>query len=143
MDVRQITETYHVAPQIDPTDMEVLAAHGFTKVIDNRPNSEIPPSHHADVMEAAAKAAGLDFVYLPITHETMTPDVVRIQSEEAEKNGGKTLAFCASGTRCTVIWSLWQATSGNLSVDEILAAAAKGGYELSQLRPRLENLAKT
>ena len=48
---------------------------------------------------------------------------------------GKVLAYCASGTRCTVIWALGQA--GTQSVDDILETARKGGYDLEGLRPTL------
>jgi len=49
------------------------------------------------------------------------------------------LAYCASGTRSSVIWSLGQA--GHLSTDEILAATAQAGYQLDQLRPALDAMA--
>lgn len=142
MDVRQITETYFVAPQIDPSAMTALADAGFTAVIDNRPDLEIPPSHHASVMQSAAEAAGLSFVYLPITHDTMTPDALSAQRDAIGAAGGKVLAYCASGTRCTVIWAMAEARDGEMSVDAILAAAAEGGYQLSQLRPQLASLSE-
>ncbi|MCR8825765.1 TIGR01244 family sulfur transferase [Pseudosulfitobacter koreensis] len=138
MDIRQITPDYFVSPQIDPADMPAIAEAGFTCVICNRPDSEIPPSHHADVMAQAAEAAGLAFKVLPLTHQTMTPDNVAAQMGFAADAPGKVLAYCASGTRCTVIWALGQA--GTQSVDDILATAQKGGYDLEGLRPTLTAL---
>jgi uncharacterized protein (TIGR01244 family) len=49
---------------------------------------------------------------------------------------GPVLAYCASGTRCSVLWSLVKA--GSMPTDEILQATAKAGYDLSGLRPRLD-----
>lgn len=136
MDIREITPRYSVSPQINPEDLAAIKAAGFTKVICNRPDVEIPPSHHADVMAEAAKAAGLAFFNLPLTHQTMTPENVAAQMAEVEASDGPVLAYCASGTRCSVVWSLGQ--MGTMPVDEILAATQRAGYDLSGLRPRLE-----
>ena len=142
MNMREITESYSVSPQIDPADMADIAAAGVTLIIDNRPDAEIPPSHHGLVMAEAAKAAGIEFVHLPITHDTMTPDVIATQQAKIAGAEGKVVAYCASGTRSTVIWALGQAGTGDASVDQIIGAAARGGYDLAGLRPRLEALAK-
>lgn len=136
MDIRQITQAYAVSPQIDPEDMATLAAAGFTTVIDNRPDAEIPPSHHAHVMQTHAEAAGLAFVVLPVTHDTLNTTTVAAQNEAIAAATGPVLAYCASGTRCTIIWALGQA--GSMPADEIVAAAANAGYDLSGLRPQLD-----
>ncbi|MEC8293056.1 MAG: TIGR01244 family sulfur transferase [Pseudomonadota bacterium] len=136
MDIRQITPRYSVSPQINPEDFAAIKAAGFTKVICNRPDVENPPSHQADAMAAAAEAAGMPFEVLELTHQTMTPDNVVKQFEMVDAAEGPVLAYCASGTRCTVIWALSQA--GKASADEILGTAAQAGYMLEQLRPHLE-----
>jgi uncharacterized protein (TIGR01244 family) len=136
MDIREITPRYSVSPQINPEDLAAIKAAGFTKVICNRPDVEIPPSHHADVMAEAAKSAGLEFFILPLTHQTMTPENVAAQMAAADASEGPVLAYCASGTRCSVVWSLGQ--KGKMSTDEILTATARAGYDLSGLRPALD-----
>ena len=136
MDIRQITPRYFVSPQINPEDFAAIKAAGFTKVICNRPDVENPPSHQADAMAAAAAAADMPFEVLELTHQTMTPDNVVKQFEMVDAAEGPVLAYCASGTRCTVIWALSQA--GKASADEILGTAAQAGYMLEQLRPHLE-----
>lgn len=139
MDIRPITPRYAVSPQIAPTDLAALKAAGFTKVICNRPDAENPPAWQAEAMAVAAKAAGLEFVVLPLTHQTMTPEAVVRQAQEVESSTGPVLAYCASGTRCTVIWALGAVATQ--SVDETLALAARAGYDLAGLRPRLEKIA--
>ena len=96
MDMRQITPTYFVSPQIDAADIVAAAAAGITTVICNRPDSEVPPSHQADAIEAAALAAGLTFLRLPLTHQTMTPENVGLQTETIAVSAGPVLAYCAS-----------------------------------------------
>ncbi|MGJ8605294.1 MAG: TIGR01244 family sulfur transferase [Marivita sp.] len=136
MDIRTITDRYSVSPQIDPEDAAAIKAAGITTVICNRPDDEVPPSHHADTMRAAIEAQGLRFEVLPITHQTMTPDRVAQQMAIVEASDGPVLAYCASGTRCSVLWALSQA--GQQPADAILTAVAQAGYDLSALRPTLD-----
>lgn len=139
MDIRQITPTYFVAPQLDPADMGDVAAAGITTVICNRPDEEVPPQFQADALEAAARAAGLAFVRLPLTHQTMTPPNVAAHIGYVNDAAGPVLAYCASGTRSTIVWCLGQA--GEMATDDILAAAQAGGYELGNMRPTLDAIA--
>ena len=139
MDIRQITDRYFVAPQIDPADLPDIAAAGIKTVICNRPDAEVPPAFQADAMEVAARAAGLEFFRRPLTHQTMTPDVVGAHMELAEGSDGPVLAYCASGTRSTVVWCLGQA--GQMDCDDILRTAREGGYDLDALRPTIEAIA--
>ena len=139
MQIRQVTPRYSVSPQIAPEDMEAIRAHGFTAVICNRPDEENPVDHQAAAMAEAAKAAGLAFTAIPLTHQTMTPDNIARQEAAVAASDGPVLAYCASGTRCTVIWALSQA--GALSSDEILSTAAQAGYDLGGLRPTLDAIA--
>lgn len=143
MDIRHVDESYYVSPQIAPEDVAAIAAAGFRAIICNRPDEEIPPGIQAEAMADAAQAQGLAFHVLPLTHQTMTPENIARQSELVNEAGGKVLAYCASGTRCTVIWSLAQAMQNARSVDEILAKAAGAGYALDGLRPQLEALSST
>ncbi|MEO0668342.1 MAG: TIGR01244 family sulfur transferase [Pseudomonadota bacterium] len=139
MDIRQITPDYFVAPQLDPADMPDIAAAGITTIICNRPDAEVPPDYQADAIEAAAVAAGLAFHRLPLTHTTMTPDNVQRHAAVIAGADGPTLAYCASGTRSTVVWTLGHAKA--MGVDEVLNAARAGGYNLDNIRPTLEAIA--
>jgi uncharacterized protein (TIGR01244 family) len=139
MDIRQISPTYAVSPQIAVTDIPAIAEAGFKTIICNRPDAEVPPSHYSSVMEAAATAAGLDFVINPVTHQTLNMDMVKAQKEGMDHSGGPTLAYCASGTRSSIVWALGQA--GEMSADSILAATSAAGYDLGGLRPQLDALA--
>ena len=136
MEIRQITDRYFVSPQIELDDLKTLKQEGFTRVICNRPDMEIPADLHAQVMAIAAEDAGLEFVVLPLTHDTMTPEVVAQQRAALETCDGKVLAYCASGTRSTVAWVLSHTDCH--SADELLATARQGGYDLEGLRPRIE-----
>lgn len=135
MDIRQITDRFFVAPQIEASDMQALADAGFSLVINNRPDMEVGPDQASTAMQAAAEAAGLTYVENPLTMETMTPDRQELQLSSEQGASGKVLAYCRSGTRSAICWTLAQA--GKVPADDLLAATAAAGYDLSGLEPHL------
>ncbi|MDC0736802.1 TIGR01244 family sulfur transferase [Cognatishimia sp. SS12] len=141
MDIREITPRYYVSPQIAVEDVSILAQLGFSCVICNRPDAEVPTPLQAAAMQQAAAAAGLTFVLNPLTHDSMTEEKLRLQRDTLEAANGKVLAYCASGTRSTVAWILGHA--GRLPTDDLFMAAAKGGYQLDALRPQVDYLAQS
>ncbi|WP_323777598.1 TIGR01244 family sulfur transferase [Leisingera sp.] len=139
MDARVITPRYSVSPQISAEDLPAIADAGYKTVICNRPDAEVPPSHQAEAIRTAAEAAGLRFEVLPLTHQTMTPENAARQRALYEECDGPVLAYCASGTRCSVVWALSQACE--MSADDILQKTAAAGYQLEGLRPALISMA--
>lgn len=139
MDIRALTPAYAVSPQIDPEDLPAIAAAGYTTVINNRPCGEIPPSHQNEAMKIAAQAAGLAFVTLPVDHSTLNMDTVTAQRDACLASNGPVFAYCASGTRSTIVWALGQA--GKMDTDDIVQTAAAHGYDLRHMRGQLDALA--
>jgi uncharacterized protein (TIGR01244 family) len=139
MNIRQITPTYAVSPQIAPDDCQAIADAGFVAIICNRPDVETTPDTQAVAVEAAAKAAGLAFTVLPLTHQTMNIDNIAAHKAAIDTANGPVLAYCASGTRSSIVWSLGQA--GVMASDDIIAATSQAGYDLRGLHPQLEMLA--
>lgn len=135
MDIRQLTPRYFVSPQIAADDMAALAEAGITRILCNRPDAEVPPSHSAAAIRAAAEAAGLSFSEQPLTHQTMVPDVIANNRALGVETGDVVLAYCASGTRSTIAWALGQA--GDMDADEIVQTAQAGGYDLAGMRQAL------
>ena len=138
MNIHKITENYFVSAQIETADADALVDAGIVRVICNRPDQEVPVALQADAIGTAVRAASIDFAVLPIIHQSMTQSVVAQQSELINSADGPVLAYCASGTRSTVIWALGQI--GTLRVDEILNQTAQAGYDLSGRRPTLQGL---
>ena len=139
MTLRQIVDGYAVSPQLDPADMAALAAEGVSTVICNRPDAENPPHLQAAAMQKAAEAAGLAFVFNPVTGGALTESNVEEQAEAIAASEGPVVAYCASGNRSTIVWAL--GVAGEVPVDDILRRATANGYDLAWLRPQLEALA--
>ncbi|MFN3856504.1 MAG: TIGR01244 family sulfur transferase [Caulobacter sp.] len=129
-DIRQVTPDFAVAPQLSPADMAQAAERGFVRVINNRPDGEAGDQPSSAEMEAAARAAGMDFVHIPVVGGP-TPDQVRLQAEAIAEADGPVLAFCRSGTRSIVTWSLGQAATGARPRDELVQLGANAGYDLA------------
>ena len=138
-DIRKVTDSFSVAPQLSPEDMAEAAAMGFTLVIDNRPEGEAPDQPSSGDMETAARAAGLEFVQIPV-FGTPGPGQVLAVADAVATAQGPVLAYCRSGTRSIVTWSLGQHTSGAQSREDLIARGQAAGYDLSGvLRSRSPN----
>lgn len=139
MDIRVLTPHYAVAPMLEPEHFEAIADAGYTTIICNRPDTEVPATHSAAAMRAAAEAAGLAFVENPVMGGMLTMENVTAQGETVAAADGPVLAYCASGTRSSIVWGLSQA--GKMATDDIIAATQRGGYQLEHMRPQLDALA--
>ncbi len=138
MEIKQLTPRYFVGPQIEPARMAALKERGITRILCNRPDTEVPARLGTAAIQAAAEKAGLEFAVQPLTHQTMTPEIIAHNRAIGAEMEGVTLAYCASGTRSCIAWALGQA--GTRSTDEILQAAQNAGYDLEQMRGHLDSL---
>jgi uncharacterized protein (TIGR01244 family) len=127
---RKVTDAFSVAPQIDLADLARAAEAGFKLVINNRPDGEAPGQPTSAEVEAAAKAAGLDYAFIPVRGGP-TPEQVEQENAVLAKAPGPVLAFCRSGTRSIVTWSLGQAEIGKIPRQELVDLGADAGYDLS------------
>ena len=129
-DFRRVNDRLSVSPQISPAEVAQAKAQGFTTIVNNRPDGEAPDQPPAAEIEAAAKAAGLAYHHIPVTGGP-TPDQVEQTRELLSTAETPILAFCRSGTRSIVTWSLAQATSGAQSPSDLVALGRNAGYDLS------------
>ena len=137
-----LTDTVQVSPQITLDQVAAAKAEGVTMIINNRPDGEDPSAPPSPDIAAAAQAAGLDYVAIPITHAGFSSpqvDAMIAALDKAEASGGKVLAYCRSGTRSTLLWSLAQARQGQ-NPAELTRIAANAGYDLTPVRPMLDAL---
>ena len=139
MDIRALTPTYAVSPQITQDDLAAIKAAGYTTIINNRPDGEIPAALHSDAMQAAAEAMGFTFVVNPVIGGAMTMDNVTAQQSAIAAADGPVFAYCASGNRSSVVWAL--AHAGQMSADDLVGIPARYGYQLDHLRPQIAALA--
>lgn len=125
---RRVTDDFWVSPQISTDDVAAAKAQGFTVIVNNRPDGESADQPAGRDIEAAARAAGLDYLYAPVAGRPTAEAVVGLAGAA---DGRKTLAFCRSGTRSIVTWALGQAS--RRSREETVRLAAEAGYDISAM----------
>jgi uncharacterized protein (TIGR01244 family) len=129
-DFRKVTDDFSVAPQIALSDVAKAKAEGFVLLINNRPDGEAPDQPSSEQIEAAAKAAGLAYVHIPVRGGP-TPEQVEIERQVLAETTGPVLAYCRSGTRSIVTWSIGEALAKTRSRQELIELGAGAGYDLS------------
>lgn len=138
---RKIDDKTFASPQITLAEVAYAKALGIGLIINNRPEDESDDQTPGPDIEAAAKAAGMVYVAIPVTHAgfSMT-QVEAMQQALAQAGDAPVLAYCRSGTRSTLLWALAQAKAG-LDPEEIAAKAAGAGYDISPIRATVDMLA--
>lgn len=139
-DFRPLSDSVLASPQITPEDVEAARALGVTLIINNRPDGEEPSAPQGDEIAAASKAAGIEYIGIPIGHTGFSELQVDAMATALSGAQGKVLAYCRSGTRSTFLWSLAQAKSG-ADPDAIAGAAMAAGYDISPIRAMMDMLA--
>ncbi len=141
MDIKDINKRISVSEQITAADVQAIADAGFRAIICNRPDGEGADQPTFEEIDTAAKAAGLQALYLPIVSG-------KVEDADAAKFGdaldalpGPVLAYCRTGTRSATLWSLSQAKS--MPVSDILAATKAAGYDMGGVVRRIANGGKT
>ena len=137
---RPLSDRVLASPQITPAEVAEAAALGVTLIINNRPDGEDDGQPTGAEIEAAAHEAGMAYRAIPVSGGGFAEPQVRAMAEALASTDGPVLAYCRSGTRSTLLWSLVEA-SGGRDPDEIAAAARAAGYDISPVRPMVDMLA--
>lgn len=139
-DFRTLNENILVSPQLTLDDVATAAAEGVVMIVNNRPDGEEPSAPQGEDIAAAAAAAGLNYVAIPIGHSGFSEPQVDAMITALEQAEGPILAYCRSGTRSTLLWALAAAKQG-VAPDAIARTAAQAGYDVSPIRPMIDMLA--
>lgn len=139
---RAIAEDFAVSPQLTAADFAPLAAAGYKTVINNRPDGEEPGQLSAAEAATIAHEHGLNYVHIPVKMPEFTAATVEQFGAALETNEGPVLAHCKSGTRSCMLWTLVMAQQNTMSLDELMQCAAQGGYDLSKMRPLIQQYMK-
>lgn len=102
---RPIAPDVCVAPQLTPDAMAEAARAGFKSVINNRPDFEHGPDQPTSAqIEAAARAAGLEYRHLPVGSAFQSPEEVAALAKLLDELPRPLLLFCRSGARSTKLY---------------------------------------
>jgi uncharacterized protein (TIGR01244 family) len=127
---KHVTDDLSVAPQISVADVAEAARLGFTAIINNRPDGEEPGQPTSAQIEAAAREAGLGYSHIPVVGRPGPAEIDAVR-EVVDAADGPILAFCRSGTRSIVTWSIGQAQSGARERGDLVSLGREAGYDLA------------
>ncbi len=141
MDANKISDSLTVSPQITVDDIPKLKEMGFRSLICNRPDGEGADQPTFDEIEAAAKAAGIETRYQPVTSGKVTDENADSFGALFDELPKPIFAYCRTGTRSATLWSLSQA--GKLDLADILSKTKAAGYDMAGVVRRIVNGGKT
>jgi uncharacterized protein (TIGR01244 family) len=136
---RKLTNNIYAAPQIGLAEIAEASVLGVTLIINNRPEGESEDQTPGAEIEAAARAAGMDYLAIPVTHSGFSEPQVKAMADALDKASGGVLAYCRSGTRSTLLWALAESSQGG-DPDALTNMAAKAGYDVTPIRPLMDML---
>lgn len=136
---RELEAGFAVTPQLSISDV-ADAAGRFALIVNNRPDGEELSAPQGAEIEAAAKAAGIGYIAIPVTHAGFSHSQIDAMDAAMKGAGGPVLAYCRSGTRSCFLWALTRARGG-ADPETLSEQAAAAGYDLSSIRPMLDALA--
>ena len=125
-----LTARFSVAGQPQLTDFAEYRRLGYTTIINTRPDGEDPTQLGSTVEFEAAKAAGLNYVYIPVIATSISATDLRRFNEAIASSEEPVLAHCRSGTRAFHMWvRAGQADLEGISNDRLIAMAASIGID--------------
>lgn len=136
---RRLSETVFASPQIGLVEVAAAEAQGISLIINNRPEDESEDQPAGVEIAAAAQAAGIGYVAIPVTHAGFSEPQVAAMAGALAAADGPVLAYCRSGTRSTLLWALAEASRG-ADPAALAEAAASAGYDLTPIRALLDML---
>ncbi|MDE2594953.1 MAG: TIGR01244 family phosphatase [Burkholderiales bacterium] len=103
--MQPIAQDVYAAPQLTPDAMASAVEAGFKAIINNRPDMEGGPDQPTNAtIEAAAKAAGLEYAYLPVQGGYQSPEEIAQCAALLKSLPRPLLMFCRSGARSTKLY---------------------------------------
>ncbi|WP_334107413.1 TIGR01244 family sulfur transferase [Methylobacillus sp.] len=135
MKIEQIEAGLGVSGQIFPQDIPELAAAGYKTILCHRPDGEGTDQPTFNELQALARQAGIEMVYLPVESGKVSDEDVQAFAQAYAAAAKPALAYCRSGMRAVTLWGLSQAPQ--LGLTTVLSAAKSAGYDLSGLTYRL------
>jgi len=139
MQLKNINNKFFVSPQIQVKDLAQIKEKGIKTIVCNRPDNEERDQPAYETIVTEAKGLGLVVKSLPVISGNVSDEQVKNFSTMLDESDTPILAYCRTGTRSAILWTLSQA--GQREFCEVLNLTNNVGYELSHLKDRFEKMA--
>ncbi|WP_308074139.1 TIGR01244 family sulfur transferase [Neisseria polysaccharea] len=141
MAILKLDEHLYISPQLTKADAEQISLLGIKTVICNRPDCEEESQpDFAQIKQWLEQAGVTGFHHQPVIARDIQNHDVEAFRQLIGQAEYPVLAYCRTGTRCSLLWGLRRAAEG-MPVDEIIRRAEAAGVNLENFRTRLEDAA--
>ena len=134
MSTIKVTNNFSVSPQLQLSDLPVLAEAGVGAIVCARPDDEAPgQTSHAEI-SAEASRLGISAAYVPVKPGIYGAADISAFASALKEYEGPVHGYCGSGMRAISLWALTQLADGEPR-ESLLEVAQKARFDLSGVLP--------
>jgi uncharacterized protein (TIGR01244 family) len=137
----QINDQVAVGPQPSEDEIQQLADEQFRAVVNFRTDSEEEQPLSPKAEGEKVRAAGMEYLNIPVAEESLGPDVVDRFRREYGNLPKPVYAHCKTGKRAGAMVMMHIASEQGMTGDETLKKAEQMGFECD--KPELIEFVKT
>lgn len=104
MNIRKIDDRFAQSAQIEPGDLEAIAAAGYKGIVCARPDGEDVGQPGFDEIADAARRLGLKAFHIPVSGPLSEGQLIEFEAAMAETDG-PILGYCRSGNRAGSLYA--------------------------------------
>tara|TARA_B100001027_G_C15989099_1_gene207498 strand:+ start:94 stop:516 length:423 start_codon:yes stop_codon:yes gene_type:complete len=138
--MKRIYKNFYASHQIQAKDIAQLKQEKFEYILCNRPDNEEQDQPSVEMIKSECLTNDIEFLHLPISPGDFNLEVI-METEKVLKTSKKTLAYCRTGSRSTMLWAF--AKIKDLEVDQVLKITDQSGYNFQHLKELLETYKST
>ena len=139
--LQSISRNHYISGQIEIDDIEDLAVFGIKLIINNRPDNEEFNQTHSNLLKDKAESLGIKFINIPFASGTLNKQKILDFSNLIKNNNEKSLFYCRSGARSSLIWGLASVIYLGEDLEKCILSINNSGYDASML-PSMVNFFK-
>jgi uncharacterized protein (TIGR01244 family) len=133
-----ISGNHFISDQIEIDDINDLANFGIKLIINNRPDGEEFNQISSKLLKDKAESLGIKFIDIPFASGTLNKQKILDFSNLIKNNHEKSLFYCRSGARSSIIWGLASVIYLGLDLEECMLSINNSGYDSSMLPNMVE-----
>ena len=131
--LKSISGNHFVSGQIQIDDIEGLANFGIKLIINNRPDNEEFNQISSELLKDKAENFGIKFIDIPFASGTLSKEKILDFSNLLKNNHEKSLFYCRSGARSSLIWGLASVIHLGVDLEKCIININNSGHDASML----------
>ena len=131
--LKSISGNHFVSGQIQIDDIEGLANFGIKLIINNRPDNEEFNQISSILLKDKAESFGIKFIDIPFAAGTLSKEKILDFSNLIKNNHEKSLFYCRSGARSSLIWGLASVIHLGVDLEKCIININNSGHDASML----------